>query len=600
MEKLDNKKTRENISNEYKWDIESMYSNEENWQKDFNEINDLLDEIYNYKGIISKSSENLLRALELKDKINRKAEHLFVYSKMKKDEDNTIAKYQALYDKAIGLSVKIQSTLSFVVPEILTINEDTIKDFIESNEGLKAYKFYLNELLRQKEHVLNESEERILAMGGEVALASKNIFTMINNADIKFPKITDENGDSIELTKGNFIKFLESKERRVRKEAFEGLYESYGKLKNTLSATLISSVKKDVFYSKVRKYNSALEASLDDDNIPVSVYENLINVVNKRLDLMHRYVDIRKKVLGVDELHMYDLYTPLVKESKEDIDFDRAKEMVLEGLSPLGKDYMNDVNKAFSERWIDVYETKGKTSGGYSWGSYDSKPFILLNYHGTINDVFTLAHELGHSMHTYYANNKQPYIYAGYKIFVAEVASTVNEAILMDHLINKSSNKTEKLYLLNHFLEQFRGTVYRQTMFAEFEKEIHDLQERGEALTTDSLSEYYYSLNKKYYGENIHIDDEIKYEWARIPHFYNAFYVYKYATGYSSAISISQRILKGEGKDIENYINFLSSGGSDYPLNILKKAGVDMTNTKPIEDALDVFEDLLDQVEKLI
>ncbi len=593
-------KTRESIDSEYKWDIESMYDSEEKWNMDFEKVKELLKEVERYKGKLGESAETLYTALELSNKINRKVEHLFVYSRMKKDEDNREATYQALYDKAVALSVEISSALSFIVPEILSISEDTIKEYIEKKEELKLYEFYLNELLRQKDHVLSQSEEKLLAMMGEVALSSKNIFTMLNNADIKFRKVKDKDGLELELTKGNFIKYLESEDRVLRKNAFESLYTSYGDLKNTLGSTLISSIKKDVFYGKVRKYNSALEASLDDDNIPVSVYNNLIKVINNRLDLMHRYVGIRKKALGLDSLHMYDLYTPLVKESKKDIEYKKAKEMVIKGLSALGEDYTEVLNKAFNDRWIDVYETEGKTSGAYSWGSYDSKPFILLNYQGTINDVFTLAHELGHSMHTYYSNKNQPYLYAGYKIFVAEVASTVNEAILMDYLINNTEDKNEKLYLINHFLEQFRGTVYRQTMFAEFEKEVHEKQEKGEALTTDYLCNYYYSLNKKYYGKEIDIDDKIKYEWSRIPHFYSPFYVYKYATGYSAAISLSQRILKKEKGAREDYIKFLSSGGSDYPLNLLKKAGVDMTKTDPIESALDVFEELLDQIEGLI
>lgn len=593
-------KKRDEIEDKYKWDIESMYASDSLWEEDFKETTRLIEEIYEYQGKLSKSSNNLLGALKLNDKIYKKLESLFVYAKMKKDENNKISKYQGLYDKAVSLSVKIQSALAFMVPEILSIDKKTIYDYLEENKALKLYKFYLEELLRQKDHILSEQEEKILAMMGEVSLAPKNIFTMLNNADIKFPVIEDDKGNEIELTKGNFIKFLENKDRDVRKNAFTGLYKSYGDLQNTYGATLISSVKKDVYQAKIRKYESALKASLDDDNIDLSVYDNLIKAIHNRLDLMHRYIAIRKKALNVENLHMYDLYVPLVRSDNEDIKYQEAVKTVKEGLSPLGDEYLSILDEAFGGKWIDVFENEGKTSGAYSWGTYTSKPYILLNYQGTINDVFTLAHELGHSIHSYYSNKNQPYIYSGYKIFVAEVASTVNESILMNYLLKETDDKKKKLYLLNHFLEQFRGTVYRQTMFAEFEREIHQKLESGNSLTTDYLCDYYYSLNEKYYGKDINIDNEIKYEWARIPHFYNAFYVYKYATGFSAAVALSQKILK-EGKPaIDKYIKFLQSGGSDYPLNLLKEAGVDMTTTKPIEEALDVFESLLDEFEELL
>lgn len=604
MEKENNKegkvKSRNDIPEKYKWNIEAMYESEEAWQKDYEEVSKLLQKITEFAGRLGESASTLLETLKLKDELNKKAENLFVFSKMKKDEDNRISKYQALYDKATALSVKIGGALSFIVPEILSIDEKTIDKFLKENEELRLYKFYLEELLRQKEHVLSEAEEKILAMMGEVSLSPKNIFTMLNNADIKFPIIKDDKGNKIELTKGNFIKFLENKDRRVRKDAFKGFYKSYINLQNTYGATLISSLKKDIFHSRVRKYNSALEASLDDDNIPVSVYDNLIKTIHERMDLMHRYVKLRKKALNLDELYMYDLYTPLVSEDREDIDYDEAVQMVKEGLKPLGDEYISIMDKAFKEGWIDVFENEGKTSGAYSWGTYTSNPYILLNYQDTINDVFTLAHEMGHSMHTYYSNKNQPYIYSGYKIFVAEVASTVNESILMNDLLKKTKDKKKRLYLLNHFLEQFRGTVYRQTMFAEFEKEIHGKLEKGEALTTDLLCELYYSLNQKYYGSDICVDDEIKYEWARIPHFYNPFYVYKYATGFSAAVALSQKILNEGSEAVSKYIDFLKSGGSDYPLNLLKKAGVDMTTPKPINDALDVFESLLNEIETLL
>lgn len=591
---------RGEIHEKYKWDIDSMYSNEDLWEEDYHNVTKLLNKISNYEGRLNESSDMLLEALRLRDEISSKAENIFVYSKMKKDEDNRVSKYQGLYDKAVSLSVEIQSTFSFVVPEILNMEKKRIYDFMEENEDLRLYKFYLDELLRQKNHVLSESEEKILAMMGEVSHTAKNIYSMLLNADIKFPTIKDSDGGEIEITKGNFVKLLESKDRNVRENAFKGLYSSYENLKNTFGTVLSSSVKKDNFYAKVRRYNSALEASLDDDNISVDVYNNLIKTVRNRIDLMHRYVSIRKKALKLDELHMYDLYTPLVNEAQQDIDYDSSIDIVKQGLKPLGKEYSSIIDEAFKERWIDVYENSGKTTGAYSWGTYNSKPYILLNYQNSIKDVFTLAHEMGHSIHSYLSNKNQPYIYSSYKIFVAEVASTVNEALLMNYLLNKTENKTEKLYLLNHFLEQFRATVYRQTMFAEFEKAIHQKAQEGEAITPDVLCEYYYSLNEFYYGEDIVIDEEIKYEWARIPHFYNPFYVYKYATGHSAAIALSRKILKEGDEAIDKYIDFLKSGGSNYPIDLLKGAGIDMATTQPIENALKVFEKLLDEFEELI
>jgi len=591
---------RDEISKEFKWDIESMYQNEELWEEDYENVKNLINKIKNYKGRLNESSQALLEVLRLSDEINRMAENLYVYSRMKKDEDNRISKYQGLFDKAVSLSVEVQSSLSFIVPEILSMESNRIKEFIRENNELQLYTFYLEELLRQKEHILSEQEERLLAMIGEISVSPKNIYSMLNNADIKFPKIEDKEGNKIEITKGNFIKLLENKDRELRKKAFIGLYSSYKDLINTLGTTLTSSVKKDNFYSKVRKYNSALEAALHDDNIPISVYNNLIEVIHNHLNLMYKYIKIRKRILRLDDLHMYDLYTPLIKELDKEIPYEEAIELVKKGLAPLGNDYIDIVDKAFREGWIDVYENKGKTSGAYSWGSYDSKPFILLNYQGSIKDVFTLAHEMGHSIHSYLSRENQPYIYSGYKIFVAEVASTVNEAILMDYLLKEAKDKNEKLYLMNHFLEQFRATVYRQTMFAEFEKIIHLKAQEGIAVTPDLLCDIYYSLNELYYGKDIIIDEEIKYEWSRIPHFYNPFYVYKYATGFSAAITLSQQILSGNEKAVDKYLAFLKSGGSDYPLKLLKKAGVDMTTPKPIIDSLKVFEKLLEEIEEAL
>ncbi|QXM07360.1 oligoendopeptidase F [Crassaminicella indica] len=591
---------RKDIPQKYKWKLEQMYENDELWEKDILDIKQKVGEAAKYIGKLGKSSESLLEALKLQDEISLKLENVFVYARMRKDEDNTVTKYQAMTDKAQGLAVEVQSTLSFMVPEITAIPEDRIRLFLNENEGLKLYAFYLEEILRQKEHILSKEEEQILAQMGELAAAPKNIFGMINNADIKFPTIIDENGEEVEVTKGRYIKFLESSDRRVRKDAFKALYSSYEKQKNTIASTLNYSVKKDAFYARVRKYPSSLHAALDGDNIPVAVYTNLIDAVEKHLDAMYRYVRLRKKALGVEKLHMYDLYTPIIKEVNIKVPYEEAKEKVKEGLKPLGKEYIEILEKGFNEGWIDVYENEGKTSGAYSFGSYTSPPYVLLNYQDTIHDIFTIAHEMGHSLHSYYSHKNQPYIYGGYTIFVAEVASTVNEALLMEHLLKNSKDINTKMYLMNHYLEQFRGTVFRQTMFAKFEKIIHEKAEKGEALTPETLCEIYIDLNKKYYGQDLVIDDEIKMEWARIPHFYNAYYVYKYATGYAAAISLSQKILKEGDVAVERYLSFLKGGGSDYPINLLKGAGVDMTTTEPIHNALKVFEKLVDEMEKML
>lgn len=593
-------KERKDIPKEYKWNLEKMYASDEDWNTDLNSIKDIAEKIVKYAGKIGESSENLLSVLELSDEISRKIENVYVYARMRKDEDNRVDKYQIMSEKAQAVSVEVQMKVSFITPEIINIPEEKIYSFLEENRELKIYEFMLKEIIRQKKHVLSKEEEQIVAQFGEITSAPENVFRMINNADMKFNNIKDENGEEVELTHGRYIKFLESENRDVRKEAFKSMYAAYTNQKNTIATTLNYSVKSDILYSRLRKYKFALEASLDGDNIPLDVYDNLIKTIHDNLDTMYRYVDIRKKLLNVDELHMYDIYTPMIKDVDYNISYEEAKEILLNALKPMGEEYLSIVKKGLEDKWVDVYENKGKTSGAYSFGTYDSYPYILMNYQNDINSLFTLAHEMGHSMHSYYSHKNQPYVYGGYKIFVAEVASTVNEALLMEYLLNNTDNKDEKMYLINHFLEQFRGTVYRQTMFAEFEKMIHEKVEQGEALTADALCNDYYKLNKLYFGDNIAIDDEIKMEWARIPHFYTAYYVYKYATGYSAAIALSQQILNGGPKARDRYIDFLKGGSSDYPINLLKGAGVDMTKTKPISDALDVFKKLVEEMESIV
>ena len=490
--------------------------------------------------------------------------------------------------------------MSYIQPEILAIPTEELEKLQQSEQGLEHYRLLLEEITRYKPHTLSASEEAIMAQVSELASAPGKIFGMLNNADIKFPMITNEKGEEVELTKGRYTQFMESKDRRVRKEAFEALYATYGKHRNTIAATLASVVKRDVFYARTRKYESALKASLFADNIDQSVYDNLIETVRDHLPLMHRYVALRKKLLGLDELHMYDLYVPMVQEVEMEIPYEQAVSTIKEALQPLGEDYGKVLEEGFTSGWIDVYENEGKTSGAYSWGAYTTHPYVLMNYQDNVNNMFTLAHEMGHALHSYYSNKTQPYTYADYRIFVAEVASTLNEALLMNHMLEKTTDKAERLYLINYYLEQFRGTLFRQTMFAEFEKLIHANSEKEVPLTADSLSEWYRELNVAYHGDEMIVDEQIDLEWARIPHFYNNFYVYKYATGFSAATALSKQILEEGHPAVERYLSFLKSGGSDYPLNLLKKAGVDMTSPQPIKDALAVFKDLLDELEELV
>jgi oligoendopeptidase F len=591
---------REEIEDSYKWKLEDIYESKEAWEKDFERVKQLTGQVPEFRGHLGETTDKLLGCLKYSDELTSLCEKLFVYARMKRDENNAEPVYQALTERASALTTEVYAAISFVVPEIISIPENLLKEFVDSNKELQVYDQYLKEIIRQKKHILSEREEEILALSSDVSSAPRDIFTMFNNADIKFPFIKDENGEEVEVTKGRYIKFLESKDRRVREDAFHAIYSTYKKNNNTLAASLTSNVKKNRFYSTVRKYNSSLESSLDSDNISTDVYDNLIETVNKNLHLLHRYLKLRKKALKLDELHMYDLYVPIVEEPKSNVPYEEALKMVEKGLQPLGNEYLSYLKQGFEQGWIDVYENEGKTSGAYSWGAYKTHPYVLLNYQGTINDVFTLAHEMGHALHSFYTNKTQPYVYSEYKIFVAEVASTVNESLLIKHLLANTQDNKEKAYLLNHYLEEFRGTVFRQVMFAEFEKITHAKMEQGEALTSQLLSNIYKELNLKYFGNEVVVDEDIDIEWARIPHFYTSFYVYKYATGFSAAASLSQQILTEGQPAVDRYIKFLSSGGSDYPLELLKKAGVDLSTSKPVQDALNVFESILGELEKLV
>jgi oligoendopeptidase F len=590
---------REDIPQEYKWNLEDIFATDEEWEKLFKETEKIISFSEKYNGKLAKSTDLLVECLEWADKLSLNIEELFTYARMRRDEDNRLALYQGMTDRASMLSVQAGSALSFIVPEILAIPIDKFEDF-RKNPKMDIYEHYLENILRQKEHVLSLAEEKLLAEASELAAAPSTIFSMANDADLKIGHIKDENGREVELTKGNFIKYMESKDRRVREDAFKTLYAAYGKQVNSWAAMLNSSVKADVFFARARKYNSALEGALDDDKVPLTVYNSLIQTVHDFLPEFQRYLRLRREVLGVEELHMYDIYVPFIPEMDTHIPYEEAKAIVRKGLEPLGEEYHKVLDEGYNSGWIDIYENVGKTSGAYSWGTYSTHPYVLLNHQDTLDSLFTLAHEMGHALHSYFSNQKQIHLYAGYKIFVAEVASTLNESLVMRHLINTTQDIKMKAYLLNHYLEQFRGTVFRQTMFAEFEKETHAAVERNESLTAEYLSQIYKELNYNYFGPDIVLDDEIQIEWARIPHFYNAFYVYKYATGFSAATALAQQILEEGQPAVKRYLDFLASGGSDYPIELLRKAGVDMEKPKPVEQALTVFTELLNELEELL
>ena len=591
---------RSEVDAQLTWKLEDIYETDQKWEEEFKKIQSLIPTMKEYKGKLNQSSETLVEALKKNDEISLLMGKLYSYSHMRYDQDTTNSTYQAFDDRAKSLYSEFASVTSYFIPELLSIKEEKLKSFLEENQELQLYKHSLEEILKQKPHVLSAEEEAILAQASEVLSASSSTFGMLNNADLKFPTIEDENGEHVEITHGGYIHLLESSDRRVRKEAFEGVYNTYDSFKNTFASTLSGTVKRDNFNAKVRKYESARQAALSNNNIPESVYDQLVSTVNDHLHLLHRYINIRKKALKLDELHMYDLFTPLVEEIKMEVTYDEAKETLLKALKPLGEEYIEVLKEAYEKRWVDVVENKGKRSGAYSSGAFGTNPYILMNWHNNVNNLFTLAHEFGHSMHSYYTRKTQPYVYGDYSIFVAEVASTCNEAILNDYLLKNTEDPKQRLYLLNHYLEGFRGTVFRQTMFAEFEHTIHQLAQNGEALTPDLLTKTYYELNKKYFGEDIVIDEQIGLEWSRIPHFYYNYYVYQYATGFSAATALSKQILEEGEPAVERYLGYLKSGSSDYPIEVLKKAGVDMTSSQPIVEALKVFEEMLNELEELL
>ena len=593
-------KERSEIDNKYKWDIEDMFPDESVIEDILAQVEKDASDFTAYKGRLGSSAETLLEALTARDHIWQTLEKVMVYARMRRDEDNRAAVYQAMTDRCGSIAAKVAAVTSFFTPELLEASEDEIMKYVDSLEGLEIYRFYLSDVFRLKKHVLSKEEENIVAQLSEVTGATGDIFTMLNNADLTFGEIKDEKGNEVTLTHGNYIKFMESKERSVRKDAFSHMYRPYMDLINTVATTYNYNTKTDVVSARMRNYGSSLEAALASDNIPLSVYDNLIDIVNETLPFLYKYLDARKKLLGVDELHMYDIYVPLIDIPREDIPYEKGLDIIREALKPMGSDYLEKMNSGLASGWVDVYENAGKTSGAYSFGSYDSKPYMLLNYANTLQDVFTIIHEMGHSMHSCYTRAHQPYIYGSHSIFTAEVASTVNESLLMHHLISNAEDEDKRKYLINMHIEEFRTTLFRQTMFAEFEKLTHEAAESGTVLTAEWLCDQYRMLNEKYFGSGVVSDEEIAYEWARIPHFYNAFYVYKYATGYSAATAISGKIISEGEKARDNYIEFLKTGESDHPIELLKIAGVDMSSPEPVKQAMNTFKNLVDEFTKLV
>lgn len=597
MSEVKKVKRREEILDADRWDIEKIYKNKEDWEKDFLKLKDEALKLKDFQGKLNDSKE-LLNFLKLDEEISRIADKLFIYASLKSDEDTGNNANQSLKNKMQSYAAELSAMESFFIPEILSYKEGTIEKAIEENSELKVYELMLKRLLKKKPHTLSKEVEEVMASVSDALNAPSNIFRMLTNADMTFRTIKDEEGNEVELTEGNYGIFIKSKNRRVREDAFKTLFATYEHFKNTIASSLTSSIKNFSFVAKTRNYKSSLEASLKPNDIQLEVYDNAIKTINDNLDSLHRYVRIKKKLLGLDEIHMYDLYVPIIDAPKSHIEFNEAVNIVKTALQPLGEEYITIFDEGIKNRWIDIYENKGKRKGAYSWGSYDTMPYVLLNYNYELNDVSTFAHEMGHSIHSYYSKKEQPYIYADYTLFCAEVASTVNENLLINYLIKNENDENKKLYLINTQLEQIRTTVFRQIMFAEFEKITHEKIDAGEPLTSEDLCKIYHEINVRYFGEDMIIDKEIDMEWARIPHFYNDFYVYQYATGYSAANSFVKSILENGKDSVEKYKVFLKSGGSDYPINILKKAGVDMTSPKPIKDTIARFNELLDMLDK--
>ncbi|OHP69736.1 oligoendopeptidase F [Staphylococcus sp. HMSC062A01] len=595
--------TREKQERKYPndtWDLTTIFKSDEAFEEALKEVEGYLGKEEQFKGHLADSADTLYDALALEDEIGTKLEKVYVYAHLKQDQDTSNDKYTGFESRAHQLIIKISSAWSFLVPEILQIDEDKLQSFIETNDNLKRYEFDLKLINEKRPHILDAEQEKLLTEAQDALSTPSNVYGMFSNADLEFEDAVDKDGEKHPLTQGTFIKYLESDDRELRQSAYNNLYKAYGAYNNTLGSTLAGEVKKNVFNARTHNYKTARERALSNNHIPEEVYDNLVKTLHKYLPLLHRYTKLRKELLDVDELKMYDLYTPMVKDVKFEMPYEEAKEWMLKALEPMGEEYLDVVKEGLNNRWVDVYENKGKRSGGYSSGAHLTNPFILLNWSDTVSDLYTLIHEFGHSAHSYFSRKHQPSNSSDYSIFVAEVASTCNEALLSDYM-DKHLDDERRLLLLNQELERFRATLFRQTMFAEFEHKIHQIEEAGEPLTATRMNDEYAKLNKQYFGDVVETDDNISKEWSRIPHFYMNYYVYQYATGYSAAQSLSHQILT-EGKPaVERYINeFLKKGSSNYPIEILKNAGVDMTSPEPIEQACEVFEQKLDAFEKLM
>lgn len=591
-------KERKDIESKYKWNLNDIYPGDEAWEKAFDLIKNEFPKISSFKGKLNNKA-SVKELFELDHKISLESERLFVYAKMSRDQDNSNDKYVSMCDKAYSLLMNIEAESSFVTPELSELDDNTLLSWAEE-EQFSDNSLFLKSIVRNKEHLLSEKEEKLLALTSEMASSFDTVFTMLDDVDMKFDKIRMSDGTETELSHGRYGIFLRDSDRNLRRQAYESMYNAHIGHINTLASLYGSSVKKDVFYSKVRNFDSVLAGELFSGNIPTSVYSGLIDAIHKSFPALHRYVKLRKKILKLDDLKMYDMYVPIVETAEAEYSYEDALQLAKKALAPLGKKYQELLDRAFTERWIDVYETKGKTSGAYSWGAYGVHPYMLLNFQGKLEDVFTLVHEAGHSMHTYFSDNALPYEKAQYRIFVAEVASTVNEVLLLKYLLKTTEDRKTRAYLLNHFLEQFRTTVFRQTMFAEFELKVHSLAEQGEALTVNTLNTVYGDLNRAYYSDAVETDKFIETEWARIPHFYNAFYVYQYATGFSAAVAIADKILNEGQPAVDRYLAFLSSGGSDFPVELLKIAGVDLSKPDAVISGMKVFEDTLNEFEGMM
>lgn len=591
---------REELPENLTWDLTKIFSSDQEFDEKYLELSEELKQSEKHKGTLDQGASQFLNAIEFVLRVYRQTEVIYVYAHLKNDQDTGNTDYQALYARASSLFSKVSEAVSWFEPEILQLSDDQIWQYFKEEPKLEVYRHYIQQIVDNRAHVLSAEQESLLAGAGEIFDASSDTFAVLNNADLVFPTIEGENGEIVQLSHGVYGQLLESTDRRVREAAFKGLYSVYEQFRNTFASTLGTHIKGHNFKAKVRNYSSAREASLSNNHIPESVYDTLVDVVNKHLPLLHRYMELRKRLLEVEKLHMYDLYTPVLGEAPITFTYEEAKEKALEALKPMGEEYMAIVEKAFSERWIDVVENKGKRSGAYSSGSYDTNPYILLNWHDTLDQLSTLVHEMGHSVHSYFTRSNQPYVYGDYSIFLAEIASTTNENILTEYLLETEKDPRVRAYVLNHYLDGFKGTVFRQTQFAEFEHFMHTEDEKGVPLTSEYLSDSYGKLNAKYYGPAVEEDPEIKFEWSRIPHFYYNYYVFQYSTGFSAASALAKKILNQEPEALENYLAYLKAGNSDYPVEVMKKAGVDMTQAAYIEDAMSMFEQRLNELEELI